>query len=165
MAAIDKLHLKDYVDLDNLRRWALIYYPKLFTYFYSDAITMNEKEFSSYKKSYARGTYKALQQQWHRFSSDGTVNAAIAYLKETYNMSESDAVYDANEAYKDYKKSIGQLEDSTALTIMNTPCKVDKKLKWICPLPCIREYLQNQCGVKERWYYKLFWKGKKHFSL
>lgn len=47
--------------------------------------------------------------------------------------------------------------------IMNTPFKVDKKLKWICPVGCVREYLVNQCGVKEHWYYKLFWRGKKYF--
>ena len=49
--------------------------------------------------------------------------------------------------------------------IMNTPFKVDRKLKWICPVPCVREYLHKQCGVnpKWEWLYRIFWKGKKYF--
>jgi hypothetical protein len=49
--------------------------------------------------------------------------------------------------------------------IMNTPFSVDRKLKWICPVPCVREYLHNQCGVnpKWEWLYKIFWRGKKYF--
>lgn len=51
------------------------------------------------------------------------------------------------------------------IPIMNTPLKVDRKLKWICPVPCVREYLHKQCGVnpKWEWLYKIFWRGKKHF--
>lgn len=101
MAAIDKLYLKDYVDYDYLRRWALVYYPKLLLYFYDT--TFNYKEWCKITK---------------------------------------------NEKY--------------GYPVMNTPFKVDKKLKWICPLHFIREYLHEQCGVnpKLEWFYKLFWKDK-----
>lgn len=99
MAAIDKLYVRTYEEYDDVRRWALAYYPKLFVWFYNT--------------SYPRGTF--------------------------YN-------------------EIG-------IPIANIPSQVDRKLKWICPVPCVREYLHKQCGVnpKWEWLYKIFWRGKKHF--
>ena len=165
MAAIDRLYLKDYNDLDNLRRLALIYYPKLFIYFYDAALTINYSDFATYKIRTAKKDKQHFEDQWKEYSPDGTINGAIANLMSIYCMNEEDARWNAEYAYEEYKKSLEQLEEETSLHIMNTPFKVDKKLKWICPLPCIREYLKNQCGVKEHWYYKIFWRGKKHFML
>ena len=97
MAAIDKLYVRTYEEYDEVRRWALVYYPKLLIYFYS-----------------------------------------IDFRLE------------------DFKH---------AQPITNTPFKVDMKLKWICPVPCVREYLHEQCGVNHKWewLYKIFWRGKKYF--
>lgn len=97
MAAIDKLYVRTYDEYDDVRRWALVYYPKLLIYFYN--IDLRQDDFKH-----------------------------------------------------------GQ-------PIMNTPIKVDRKLKWICPVPCVREYLHEQCGVnpKWEWLYKIFWRGKKYF--
>jgi hypothetical protein len=97
MAAIDKLYVRTYAEYDDLRRWALVYYPKLLIYFYSIDLR--------------------LQDFMH------------------------------------------------AQPIMNTPVKVDSKLKWICPVPCVREYLHKQCGVNQKWewLYKILWRGKKYF--
>lgn len=55
--------------------------------------------------------------------------------------------------------------DDYTFPIMNTPCKIDRKLKWICQVPCVREYLHKQCGVnpKWEWLYRIFWRGKKYF--
>lgn len=99
MAAIDKLYVRTYEEYDEVRRWALVYYPKLLIYFYN--INYPEWLFSS-------------------------------------------------------KKDI---------PITNTTFNVDRKLKWICPVPCVREYLHKQCGVnpKWEWLYKIFWRGKKYF--
>lgn len=164
MAAIDKLYLKDYYDLEDLRLWAMIYYPKLLLYFYSDALTIDAERFYKYKKKCAKAAKKAYLADWVKFSPDNTINGAVAYLMaEPYNYSEKDATEEAQAIYNNSRLSVEKLELDESLPIMNTPFKVDKKLKWICPLPCIREYLQRQCGVKEHWYYKLFWKGKKHF--
>lgn len=162
MAAIDKLYVKNFWDLDDLRNWALVYYPKLFLYFYSDVFTMTERDFTSQQQEVAESHYKNAHKFWKEISSDGTLNSAIAYYINT-GMTEEEAEELARDVYLDAHKSINQLRVEVAIPIMNTPFKVDKKLKWICPLSCIREYLQNQCGVKEHWYYKLFWKGKKHF--
>lgn len=40
-------------------------------------------------------------------------------------------------------------------------------LKWHCPIPFIRKQLHDVCGVslKWEWLYKIFWKGKKYFSI
>lgn len=164
MAAIDKLYLNNYNDIENLRKWAFIYYPRLLLYFYSDALTIDEKSFTVYKNNYAKRMHDMFHKQWDKMSCDGTVNAAIAYCKGHWDMDEEEATWQANEAYKDYKKSLQELRGDANIAVMNTPFQVDKKLKWICPLSCIRKYLQNQCGVKEHWYYKLFWKGKKYFK-
>lgn len=97
MAAIDKLYVRTYEEYDEVRRWAIIYYPKLLIYFYHIDIRMDD--------------FKNTQ------------------------------------------------------PITNTTFKVDRKLKWICPVPCVREYLHKQCGVnpKWEWLYKIFWRGKKYF--
>ena len=97
MAAIDKLYVRTYKEYDNVRRWALAYYPKLLIYFYSIDLRLED--------------FKLAQ-----------------------------------------------------------PIKMDRlrilhKLKWICPVPCVREYLHEQCGVnpKWEWLYRKFWRGKKYF--
>ena len=164
MAAIDKLYIKNYYDLEDLRLWAMIYYPKLLLYFYSVALTIDVEEFLKYQKKCAKAAKKAYLADWVKISPDNTINGAIASLMaEPYNYSEKDATEEAQAMYNNSRLSVEKLESEESLPIMNTPFKVDRKLKWICPLPCIREYLQRQCGVKERWYYKLFWRGRKHF--
>ena len=59
---------------------------------------------------------------------------------------------------------LGMLEEEYSFPVMNTSLNVDKKLLWICPIPCVRNYLKDQCGYKTRWYHRLFWKGKKYFD-
>lgn len=164
MAAIDKLYLKNYYELENLRLWAMIYYPKLLLYFYSGALTIDAEEFLKYKNKCAKAAKKAYVRNWVNISPDNTVNGAVAYLMaEPYNYTEKEATEEAQIVYKNSRMSVTDLVNTESLPVMNTPLKVDRKLKWICPLSCIREYLQRQCGVKEHWYYKLFWKGKKYF--
>ena len=101
MAAIDKLYAKEYWEYNELRIWALIYYPELLVYFYDITLDLEKWDNNTNNRKGGR-------------------------------------------------------------PIMNTPFKVDKKLKWICPLPFVREYLHEQCGVnpKREWLYRIFWKGK-----
>ena len=160
MAAIDKLWIRNYDDLDDLRRWAIIYYPKLFTWL-NTSITKEEAE--HYKRKRAAECKEVFETQWERASADGSLNSAIAHFK-SLGYSDEDATFEATELQGDFRKSLGELYEEISFSVMNTPLKVDRKLKWICPVPCVREYLQKQCGVKEHWYYKLFWRGKKYFS-
>lgn len=99
MAAIDKLYVHSYEEYEEVKLWALVYYPKLLLFFYN-----------------------------------------IDLHRELFK-------YD------------------TGMPIMNIPFNIDRKLKWICPVPCVREYLHKQCGVnpKQERLYKIFWRGKKHF--
>lgn len=160
MAAIDKLWIKDFYNLDDLRRWAIVYYPKLFIWLNT---TLTKGELEEFKVKHASDYKRIIEKQWKEASSDGTVNSAVAYFKSK-GYSDEDATWNANELYKEYRTSINEIYNKVDYPVMNAPLKVDKKLKWICPVPCVREYLQKQCGVKERWYYKLFWRGKKYFS-
>ena len=165
MAAIDKLYLHSYSELTELKQWALIYYPKLFCYFYDWAFNVTEKEFNDAINKKTKETFDAYQRDWKNVSSNGTISAAVAYIMSEWGWeSEKDAELEAKEIRDNAKKSFDDVKYETALSIMNTPSRVDRMLKWFCPLPCIRLYLQSQCGVKEKWYYRIFWLGKKHFG-
>ena len=165
MAGIDKLYVKYYEDLKDLRNWALIYCPKLFIWWYSDALTMSDAEFYKRVNGAAETRMRHYLEYWTKMSPDNTLNGAIAhFMNAPYYMSADEAEREAVEAYNNSLKSMVSVRDEITIPIMNTPFKIDKKLKWICPVPCVREYLKNNCGVKEHWYYKIFWKGKKYFA-
>ena len=48
--------------------------------------------------------------------------------------------------------------ENLKLPITNFSCEEDKYLLWHCPIEEVRGYLINQCGYKEKRYYKLFFK-------
>lgn len=166
MAAIDKMYVNSYCDYDMLRKWAIAYYPELLFYFYNITLTYQQWEDNcrNYVKSnleIAKRDYEklgnftdeddAVIEKWNQYKKDGldvplySIAESVHYIIEAYN------------------KTAEDWEQSYVYPVMNTPFKVDKKLLWICPVPCIRKYLKEHCGYKTRWYHKLFWKGKKHF--
>ena len=67
--------------------------------------------------------------------------------------------------FYDLKYTRDIFESGCSVPIANTTFNVDRKLKWICPVPCVRDYLHKQCGVnpKWEWLYRIFWRGKKYF--
>lgn len=157
MAAIDKMYLKDYEVFDEFRLWCLIYNSKLLKHFYY--WNMTRKEWDEKKEA----KYQNDRIIWalnHSYFSD------IESLKEYYltrscykapltqlTQEVNDHLQMGNElANRDlYIKNI-------TLPITNFSCKEDKYLLWHCPIEEVREYLTKQCGYKERWYYKLFFK-------
>ena len=170
MAAIDKMYVHSYYEYDDLRRWAIAYYPELLFHFYTIDLTYLEwqKSVDRYvsdhiemaKRHYERlgefntpdeaayNQLKKLAEQGIRLSIENTlesVKESVKWAIEAHNRSESD------------------WEDLYERAVMNTPLEVDRKLLWICPVPCVRKYLEEQCGYKTKWYHKLFWRGKKHF--
>ena len=165
MAALDKIYVSDYWDLVELRNWTTVYYPELIFYFYNWAWEINERDFLEYKRKRAIRAQKDAKAAWDEYSKDGSLNGAIATLMNKHEISNSQAWEEAVDLLEDYNKSLRDWEELISIPVTNTPFRVDKRLKWICPVPCVRRYLQNNCGVKEHWYYKLFWKGKKHFIL
>jgi len=170
MAAIDRLYLKDWYEFDKLVRWSICHYPKLLNYMYNWRMTykdwdeaMNES-IKTKKEIVARDLEKiggkniSLQ--------DGIYNLIAHYRNEVdYECSYEQAKEEVEYVLKIANMSDAELEEEYSRPIMNTPCKVDRKLLWICPLSEIRKYLHEQCGYKKRWewLYKMFWKGKKEF--
>lgn len=160
MAAIDKLWLEDYNDLSLLRSWALAYYPKLFVWLNID---YTQETFVKAQRELANRYKRTATTQWKKVSLDGTLNSAIAhYISIGYT--EEEARLESEQIYDTYITSIDDMYEEIELSVMNVPSYIDRKLKWICPLHCIRRYLKNQCGVKTRWYHKIFWRGKKYFK-
>ena len=77
MAAIDKLWITDYYELEELRRWAMVYYPKLLLWL---DIDYTEKTFEDSKTKIATSYKDFVNTRWKNIASDGTINSAIAYL-------------------------------------------------------------------------------------
>jgi hypothetical protein len=156
MAAIDKMYLKDYYVFDEFRLWCLIYNPKLLRHFYHWNLTqqewyeMKDNKYQTQRKIYdmefdKRSTIELLKKDYKKFG----YNAPIEQLE--YEVSSFLAEF---ESLKDVKTYIENIE----LSVANFSCKEDRYLLWHCPIEEVREYLTKQCGYKERWYYKLFFK-------
>ena len=164
MAGIDKMYLSNYDTLAELKRWISAYYPKLYSYMYDWAFNVTKKEFEEQQLDRAKKALKSYKNDWDRVSSDGTLNCAVAYImRERTGWDEEDATEEAKCIKRRAQMSLAKVKEEIAFPVLNTPLSVDRKLKWICPLPCVRIYLQTQCGVKEHWWYKLFWRGRKEF--
>ena len=125
MAAIDKLWLKDYNDLSNLRSWALVYYPKLFVWLNID---YTKETFDDAKQNLTNHWYSTIKTQWKKASSDGTLNSAIAYyISQGYSTEEAEA--EAAYLYEQHNTPVHDMFEDMELSVMNTPLYVDRKLK------------------------------------
>ena len=171
MAAIDKLHLRDWYEFDKLVRWSICHYPKLLNYMYDWRMTYNDWDKSM--KASIKMTKKINARDIEKIGGkdvslrDATYNLIDYYRKESdYECSYDQAKWEAESILNIANKSDIELEDDYSRSVMNTPCKIDRKLLWICPLPEVRKYLYEQCGYKKRWewLYKMFWKGKYEFT-
>lgn len=166
MAAIDKLYLDEYYEINQLRTWALIYYPKLLRYFYDYTIT--EEDFKKWRGEWVNDQKEFAERDYKKFCEPFATEGLMItnYINQTkmgeYECSHEDAKVVIDSIYERFVRSEQSWVKEYSLPVMNTPFKVDRKLKWICPLPFIREYLHEQCGVnpKFEWLYKIFWKGK-----
>ena len=164
MAAIDKLYVHSYYEYDWLRRWAIAYYPELLFYFYD--ITMTYQQWESNCKSWVKSRMDIAKRDYEMIGKESlAVENLIKRYKyvDGYDCPREQAEEEAFYIIDAYHKTEKDWEHSYTCPIMTTPLEVDRKLLWICPVPCVREYLEEQCGYKTRWYHKLFWKGKKHF--
>ena len=65
---------------------------------------------------------------------------------------------------KDFKKiqrdlmRQGDTDNLPKVAIASFSRKEDSYLYWHCPLDFVREYLHEQCGYKDNWFVKLFWR-------
>lgn len=169
MAAIDKMYVHSYFDYDDLRRWAIAYYPKLLFYFYN--IAMTSQQYEENKNEWLIAEKVNIKKEHKKIGSPfdapcDSVQKLIEHYKKTadYDCPREQAEDEVNYIMDRYQDMLdGTLENSYTFPVMNTPLSVDRKLKWTCPISCVREYLEKQCGYKIRWYHKLFWRGKKYF--
>lgn len=165
MAAIDKMYVHSYYEYDDLRRWAIIYYPKLLLYFYN--ITLSYEDFNkniedwiNFNKQYIKNEYGKLGEFKTKVEA---VNNLRKYYKPIYDCPLRQAKEEVEYLIEAHNRTKDDWEDKYTTAVLNTPLSIDRKLLWICPISCVRKYLEEQCGYKTRWYHRLFWRGKKHF--
>ena len=169
MAAIDKIYVKEYYEYMEIKLWALMYYPKLLFYFYN--ISLTYKEYLLNKAEWKKETKARILKSHKRLGEYNTQEEAIQNLINHYKVSaDYDCPYEQakDEVLSDfYYMSLTdeQLTNLYEFPVTNTPLRIDRKLKWICPVSSVRKYLHKQCGVnpKYEWLYKIFWRGKKYF--
>ena len=169
MAAIDKMYCHSYYEYDDLRKWAIVYYPQLLFYFYTITLdyTLWQKNVDSWLDMTKRHLIMDLIKIGNANNTNDAIQNLIKYYKEPANY---DCPYEQAKSEVDdifTRKTLldaGMLEEEYTFPVMSTPLSVDRKLLWICPIPCVRKYLEEQCGYKTKWYHKLFWRGKKYFD-
>ena len=166
MAAIDKMYVHSYYEYDDLRKWAIAYYPELLFHFYD--ITMDYQQWESNRRSWVEKNISDVKSDYERLGefeneTDAVINKSNWYKEQGIEVPLYSIIEHVHYIMEAYNRTSEAWENLYSCPIMNTPFKVDKKLLWICPVPCVREYLEEQCGYKTKWYHKLFWKGKKHF--
>ena len=171
MAAIDKLHLRNWHEFDRLVRWSICHYPELLNYMYDWRMTYKDWEKSM--KASIKTTKKINARDLEKIGGkDVSLRTAtynlIDYYRAAadYECSYYQAKLEAESILNIANKSDIELEDDYSRAVMNTTCKIDRKLLWICPIKEVRDYLYEQCGYKKRWewLYKIFWKGKYEFT-
>ena len=158
------MYVHSYYEYDDLRRWAIAYYPELLFHFYD--ITMTYQQWESDCRAYVKQSIAIAKISYEKIGgTEYAVENIIKYYKEVadYDCPLEQAQDEAFAIIDAYNRTAIDWEELYSEPIMNTPFKVDKKLLWICPVPCVRTYLEEHCGYKTKWYHKLFWKGKKHF--
>lgn len=166
MAAIDKMYVHSYYEYDNLRRWAIAYYPELLFHFYD--ITINYQQWEENCRNWVKQQISIAIRDYERLGDfksedDAVINKKNWYKEQGIEVPLYSIVESVHYVIEAHNKTVEDWEDLYSYPITNTPFEVDKKLLWICPIPCVRKYLEEHCGYKTRWYHKLFWKGKKHF--
>ena len=172
MAGIDKMWIHSYDEFSDLRRWAIAYYPKLFVFIYHPL--MRYEDYDEYRASWVEQMKTVIKREYNKLgifsSEDEAIDNLIKYYKESvnYDCPFKQAKEEVNHIIAQHEKAEkGDLAiaEDFEFVAMRTPLNVDKKLKWICPIPCVRKYLHEQCGVnpKYEWFYKIFWRGKKYF--
>lgn len=156
MAAIDKMYLKDYYVFDKFRLWCLIHNPKLLKSFYYWNLT--QQEWDKWKENIYQSRKEMYDREFERAST-------VELLRENYKkIGYNPPLEQLEEEVASVLAQVEKLKDKatyiedTTLPMTNFSCKEDRYLLWHCPIEEVREYLTKQCGYKERWYYKLFFK-------
>ena len=167
MAAIDKIYAKSFYEYDDFLKWVIIYYPKMLLKFYDIHITADE--WNKSEKYHLENTKTIYQRDLEKLGKFKDKEEAVQNLINHYAEVGYECPVKQAKDEVDYILEVSSYDDYDILMNYSMPIacltfKQDKILKWRCPIPFIREYLETHCGYKTRWYHKLFWKGKKLFS-
>ena len=156
MAAINKMYLKDYYVFDGFRLWCLIHNPQLLKHFYH--WNMTQQEWNQCKENKYRYDKKLCDECHPYFSNIESLEQY--YLQIDVKLPPEQLTNEVSEHLQWYNKLSNKAKyiENCSLAITNFSCKEDRYLLWHCPIEEVREYLIEQCGYKERWYYKLFFK-------
>ncbi len=168
MAAIDKLYVNSYSEYDDLRRWATVYFPELLFYFYD--LTITQTQWETCCEDWVSKQIMASQINFKKLNTypgySATENIINHYkVTSNYDCSLEQAKDEVKYIITAYNRTAADWEELYSVPVLNLPINIDKKLRWICPIPFVQKYLTTQCGYKIKWYHKLFWKGKKHLYL
>lgn len=163
MAGIDEMWLHSYEALDDFRRWCLVYYPKVILYMYNIGWIESYNDFVKSRDKWIKEQMALSKKQYSKLGDFETKEQAVSnYMKLYPWCSFNESIMNVDDIIDRYYMKKENWEDQYSFPVMNASFKVDRKLKWICPLPFVREYLHNQCGVNPRleWLYRIFWRGK-----
>lgn len=164
MAAIDKLRCKNYYEYQDFLTWCMVNYPKALRYFRCASLSPmdwqnNVKEYIKDFKTFAKRDYERLGNFNSRMEA---IDNLREYYKKTadYDAPDSQLVEEVSDCMTNIALTNKQIAEKYEYTIGTFPFKVDRYLKWRCPISFVREYLYNQCGVdkKKNWMYKIFFK-------
>ncbi len=168
----DKLYVKTYADYYEIRCWALVYFPELLYYFLNHDLTFYEHEKT--RKDYVREMRTEIEKNYKRLgkfkSTEEAVTNLIKYYKRIhhYDCPKEQAEKETITSIERYQRlqydGDKGLDSIVAFPVLIMTPDLMRKLKWICPIKCVREYLKEHKQLNPRWekFYKLFWKGKNH---
>lgn len=163
MAAIDKIYLTDYYTFTDFRVWCMTYKPSLLRSFYNPFLS--EKEWNEWKETVYIETKERVQR--HHEWCDTVEHLKARYIELYGKVSNTDE--ELKEEVKYHNKLYKELQDkdtwieNKSFPIACFHFNEDNYLKWHCPISEVRKYLETQCGVKTKWYHKLFFKGTKRY--
>ena len=166
MAAVDKLRCSDYNDFTEFKLWVLKNNPSLSYNFYN--FFLSEPEWDKWKDDLYNFDKESNDRDYKKYGIELGIEKATErflemYLERNHNLngmnfklaeSEIEDIEKENRKLKNKSKFI----DSIALPICNFSFNQDLYLKWHCPIEFVRKYLKEQCGVKTRWYHKIYFK-------
>ena len=165
MAAIDRLYTKYYSDARNLVIWLSNKRPSMLENLYD--VSFSKDDFNERKEEKYESSLKYNKRDYERWELDKGKKHALKKMidfHKSFGNLNIKIIHDLNEEIDDIYAMKKALNDKNLFVCdINIPIACfkfsqDRWLKWHCPLSFIRQYLKDNCGMKEHWYYKLFFK-------
>lgn len=148
--------LKYYSDARNLVAWLSNKRPSMLENIYDAAFS--EEEFNKYKEYKYESYLNLVNGQYNNLELDKGREQTIKNYSQifigSYHGEYIDTIYERKDKLKNKEIYLSDIK----IPIANFTYAQEKWLKWHCPLDFVREQLKNDLGLKDYWYYKLFFK-------